>query len=339
MKKTLLTILQVAVTLGMLAWVLRSPEKRADMLNALGGAELGWLFFGFLSYGLLGGVASYRWQLLLRVQGITLGFFRVAALVMIGIFFNLFMPGGTGGDVVKVFYLLKETPGKTGQALLAVLIDRVIGLLGIFLLALVVLWGKYEWLQQTPATKTLTLSLLVIMGSSILGVLFSFLITGFGLASKLPERMPFRDKLIDLSIAYHQYAKAWKTSLLSLGLSLVVHLCSFFVFYAAARSLHVLIPLRDFFAVMPIINTLSALPISVGGTGVREGLFETLLPSLCGIPQSAAVLVSLTGYSIVVAWGIIGCVIYLFYRPSEHARLREIEKTVKKLEHDIADAE
>ena len=68
--------------------------------------------------------------------------------------------------------------------------------------------------------------------------------------------------------------------------------------------------------VMPIVNIISASPISLSGVGVREGLFETLLNTLYATPKSLAVLVSLTGFFLLVLWGLIGGVMYLFYHPS-----------------------
>jgi uncharacterized protein (TIRG00374 family) len=309
------------------------------MWNAIRGAEPLWLLAGFAAYGLVELLAAFRWQILLRVQGIRVSLSRVLGLVMIGIFFNQFMPGGTGGDVVKIFYLLKETPGKKAQALLAALIDRVIGLFGLILITGFIVWNRYHWLQRTEITRNLTWSLLAILAASLGGIAFSFAITGFGLVHKLPAKLPFRDKLLELAVAYNLYGRAWKGTLLAILFSLGVHLGSFCVFYAAARSLHSNVPIFDFAAVMPIIMTLASLPISVGGTGVREGLFQTLLSALCNVKEADAVVISLTGFAIVLAWAVVGGLIYLFYRPSEHAKLSAIQQEVAALEHKIASQE
>lgn len=366
MKKAVLTTIQILVTLGILVWIFHDPQKRHDMLQAVRHANPFWVIAGIAAYGLVEVIGATRWQILLRVQGINIPWYRLGSLLMIGIFFNQFMPGGTGGDVVKIFYLLKETPGKKGQALLAVLMDRLIGLIGlIFVSGVVIVWkwdwltqgkpvphfeflwlfsyGKMSlWLNQIPATTKLLYFLLVILGATIVGIVTSFAITGLGLAHKLPAHFPKRDIFVDLSIAYNQYARAWKASLSSILMSFGVHICSFLMFYSAAMSLGARvpkIPLFDFCAVMPIINTIASLPISVGGAGVREGLFQTLLNALFGVPKADAVVISLLGACMVLFWGLVGGVIYLFYRPSEHARLSVIERQVEQLEHEIAESE
>ena len=337
MKKTVLTVLQIVITLFALWVVFHDPVKRANTWHAILGADKGWILAAILAYGAVEILAALRWQILLRVQGIRISMWRVIRLLMIGILFNPVMPGGTGGDVVKIFFLLKETPDKKAPALLAVLMDRLIGLVGLILVTAVVIGARFEWLQQFDVTRGLTWTFLGILGAAALGIAFSFTVTGFNLVHKLPAKMPGRDKLIDLSIAYDQYAKAWRASLLSIFISLGVHIGSFLVFYYAALALHVQTALADFMAVIPIIVTLSALPISVGGAGVREKLFASLLGPLCGVPESTAIATSLLGFAVLAFWAIIGGFVYLTYRPSEHARLSEMQKDVKTLEHEIAE--
>ena len=152
MKKTILTIIQVLVTVGMLYWILHDPKKQAEIYysvhNLKTHQQLMWIIAGIVCYGVVEILAAVRWQVLLRVQGVRIGTWRLSALLMIGIFFNQFMPGGTGGDVVKIYYLLKETPGKRAQALLAALIDRIIGLLGLIIVAGTLIAWRWNWLTQ-----------------------------------------------------------------------------------------------------------------------------------------------------------------------------------------------
>ena len=54
---------------------------------------------------------------------------RTFAINMVGLFYNTFMPGSTGGDLVKAWYASKHTTHRT-WAVISVLIDRAIGLAG-----------------------------------------------------------------------------------------------------------------------------------------------------------------------------------------------------------------
>ena len=125
MKKTLLTILQLLVTGALLYWVFHDPKVREGMAIAIRDADYRWIVAAILMYVVVEIAAVVRWQILLKVQGINLSNGRIAALFFIGMFYNQFLPGGTGGDIVKTYLLWKETPTKKPGALLAVLFDRM----------------------------------------------------------------------------------------------------------------------------------------------------------------------------------------------------------------------
>lgn len=206
MKKILLTALQVAITIALLYFVFRDPAKRAQMATALKLANYWWIGLGILAYMMVELAAAIRWQVLLRVQGIRMSNMRVGGLFLIGMFYNQFMPGGTGGDIIKSYLLLKETPDKKAGALLAVLFDRLIGLMALIGITGVLISLRYNWLAQLPETRKLLYVLLLILGSSVLALVTSFIISGFNLLRILPHKFPGREKLIEISTAYHLYA-------------------------------------------------------------------------------------------------------------------------------------
>src|SRR5438045_9130346 len=105
LKKISVTILQVLVTVAVLWLVFHDPEKRRQMAHALATADYHWLVAATICYVLVESAAAARWHVLLQVQGIRLSIPRVSGLFLIGMFFNQFLPGGTGGDIVKSYYL------------------------------------------------------------------------------------------------------------------------------------------------------------------------------------------------------------------------------------------
>jgi uncharacterized protein (TIRG00374 family) len=339
MKKAALTALQITVTFVILWFVFRDPARRVEMWNAVRNAHVGWLFAGLGIYGLLELLAGIRWQILLRVQGIFIGWIRLLTLMMIGMFFNFFVPGGTGGDVVKVFYLLKETPGKGAQAFLSVVVDRLLGLVAVVLLAGVVVLLRWRWITATPETAQYVWLALAILGSAVFGLAVSLIVTGCGLVHKLPERLPGRAKLAEFALAYNLYGREWKVTTLAILLSALSHIGYFATFYCAARAFGgpgIQLPsFADLCAIMPIVNTIVSMPISLGGVGVREGLFQVFLSNLSGVGEGVAVVISSTGYLLTLVWGLVGGVLYLFYRPSEHSKLHAMQEEVADLEQEV----
>src|ERR1700745_3579177 len=102
-----------------------------------------------------------RWRRLINA-----GISPLLPLFLIVMFFNQFLPGGTGGDIIKSYLLLKETPGKKPGALLAVLFDRLIGLLALVVITAVLIFLRYDWLTQTSETRRYVWPVLVALGIS-----------------------------------------------------------------------------------------------------------------------------------------------------------------------------
>jgi len=342
MKKILVTVFQVAVTIALLYWVYHDPNRRAQMAEALRHARYSWVVIGILAYVIVEIAAAFRLHVLLKVQGIHLSFWRLSGLFLIGMFYNQFLPGGTGGDIIKSYYLLKETPDRKAGALLAVVFDRIIGLVALIAISGTLIGLRYDFLSQTPETRQLLWILLVVLGVSIVGLLTTFVITGFRLFHSLPLRFPGREKLIEVSAAYHLYARHWRATLVAFGSSIVAHLATFATFLSVAYSLRANVKIVDFFAVMPIERTISAMPISFAGIGWREKVLQIMLNGVCGVPEATAILVGSLSFLIILICCLPGAVVYFFYKPSgavAHVKLREMEKEIAVLEHGISETE
>jgi uncharacterized protein (TIRG00374 family) len=342
MKKILVTLFQLVVTIALLYWVYHDPNRRAQMAEALRHAHYSWVLVAILAYVVVEIAAAFRWHVLLKVQGIHLSFWRLSGLFLIGMFYNQFLPGGTGGDIIKSYYLLKETLDKKAGALLAVVFDRLIGLVALVAITGTLIGLRYDFLSQTTETRQLLWILLVVLGASIAGLLTTFVITGFKLFHLLPLRFPGREKLIEISAAYHLYARHWRATLVAFGASIVAHLATFATFLSVAYSLRANVKIVDFFAVMPIERTISAMPISFAGIGWREKVLQIMLNGVCGVPEATAILIGSLSFLVILICCVPGAIVYLFYKPSgivTHVRLREMQKEVATLEHEISETE
>jgi len=170
-------------------------------------------------------------------------------------------------------------------------------------------------------------------------LLGTFVISGFNLVHFLPEKFPGREKLIEVSAAYQLYARHWRATLVAFVSSLVAHLATFTTFLCAAYALRAGVMLVDFFAVMPIERTISALPISFAGVGLREKVLQIMLHGLCGVPESVAVLIGSLSFLILLVCCGPGGIVYFFYKPSgvaAHVKLREMKEEVATLEQEIS---
>src|ERR1700720_418190 len=358
MKKILINIIQLAATIALLIPRFHDHEQRAKMAKALQAADFRWVLAAIFAYVTVGIGSAIRWLGVLRVQCSRLKFFRLIGLFLIGMFYNQFLPGGTGGDIIKSYLLLKETADHKAGALLAVVFDRLIGLVALVTITVTLVTLRFDLLWRTPVTvesgftpHQLLVVLGLLLGFSITGLLISFIVSGFNLFHLLPHKFPGRDKLIEIAAAYHLYARHWLATFLAFGASLIAHLATFTTFLFVAYALHaedmrktppVPVPAVDFFAVMPIERTITAIPISLAGIGLRENLLQVMLNNLCGVTVEKAKLIGSLGFLVILICCAPGGIVYFFYRPSgeaRHVRMREMEQEVAALEHEISETE
>ena len=109
-----------------------------------------WLFLSFQAFSVL--CCAMRWFLLVRIQGISISFKKIVELTMIGNFFNTFMPGAVGGDIIKGWYVAGHEPQRKTIAVFTVLFDRVIGLAVIVFYSAAILLFLYAVAKRQPAT-------------------------------------------------------------------------------------------------------------------------------------------------------------------------------------------
>ena len=291
--------------------------------------SLPWFALAVALVGVVVVCAVLRWQWILRVQGLELTFWRACSISFIGMFFNAFMLGATGGDVMKAWYVAHETHHKKAEAVATVIVDRIIGLLVLFVIALVMMIIFWRRVFDDSHLRTFAVfTLLVVVGT------VGATVIGFwkGFADKLPglrrnlERLPKYDTFRRMVDAYRVYAThpavLARTALVTVG----VHVFSMLSIVCVGKGLGITqAKLVDYFLYLPIINSIAAVPISISGFGVREGMYVTMFDRV-GVPGAAALALSLLGYLAVLIWSVVGAGFYLTHRkdiPSADAIAQE----------------
>lgn len=315
MKKLIVSALQLIVSAALIWWIFSDAEKRQLMAVALREADLWWFVPGLVAAGAVFVLQTQRWVVLLAAVGVRLRWWRCAELLLIGAFFNLFLLGVTGGDLVKAVYAVREVTHARAAVFLSIVVDRVIGMFSLAIVAGVVVALTFQSLIQTPVAQGLLFAMGLIVAGVVGLVVVSAVVCAFQLERWLPQWLPARKVIVELADATATYAKAPRALAEAVGLSIAGHLSIFLSFFFAAQAFPAKVGLLATFSVMPIVNTISALPISLGGLGVREKLFEELLGGLYGVPQAEAILISMGGYLLFVAWSLLGGIAFAFYRP------------------------
>ena len=309
-------ILQLLLSLALLAWLVNRVGLNS-IVSELAGIDWPWYFLAFLlslSNILL---RSYRWYILLNALDDRPPFRQLIYLYFVGFFFNNFIPSGFGGDVVKVLSLRQEH-GRGAEALSSVIMDRLTGLIGSSLIALIALtWNNTRlWSSQITANISLPPVIVASIVTISLGVPLGFMLVRWAdpvglLASRLPSTRRLIDKagLQRLNETIHRYPlpallKALLTSI-PFTLSLVV------TQYCIARALSVDVPFYLFPLFVPIISIINLLPLSFNGLGMREGVYQFLFVPM-GVSSASAIAMSLAFYFLRVGIGLIGGLLYAF---------------------------
>jgi uncharacterized protein (TIRG00374 family) len=308
-------LLQLLVTGAGLWYVFHDQQKRAQIADALRHADRTWIIFGWLSYSVVEVIATVRWQMLLRIQGITLRWLRAFAIVMIGLFFNMFLPGLVAGDAVRLYFVFKCAPHQKTRATLSVAMDRILGMLSVLFLAGLSITVRFRWLSRSAATLHIVYLVLALLGVGCVLVLLLFGAVHFGLLRRLPKRMPFRSAIAESGKALQLYGAHLGVMSVAFAITVVAHIVYYLSFYCAAQSLHgtrsASLSVTDILSIMPLVNTVTALPISFGGVGVRETLFQELLGNLAHVPPAISAVTASLGFVIQASWGLLGAAVYL----------------------------
>ena len=306
-----LTLLQVAVTVGLLWWLFHDPQRRAVMGAALKLADWRWIVLAIAAAGVCEFFGILRWQLFLRMLHIEVPIRETSKLFFIGAFFNQFLPGTTGGDVVRVIFLMRDHPENKTEGFLSVAVDRLLAVLVLVIMGLLFAWARSDWFASSFAVghlmKWFAITLFV-MGAALVA---SFVLTSRHLVTLLPRKFPFRRQIIKLSKLWQLCLENRREALLGAIYTVPMLLAYFAAFCFAAKAFTDKVSFWDMTSIMPLVTAISSLPISLNGIGVREALFEELLAQLCGVSRGTGLLISIAGMTVYLLWGLVGGYFYL----------------------------
>ncbi len=237
-------------------------------------------------------VSTKRWSYFVKAEK---SFFELFQLYMVGTFFNLFLPGTVGGDVVKAYYLYKGTQ-KRGDSLVSVFMERYMGLLALLLIATVSIVVGYNYVKGTFVIKFFIIILLVFIGGTIFVSFFPYEI--------------FYKRLKDVRLNIRDFIFHRRIFLATLFLSLIVQALGNFVVYLLAESINMDLPMSIHFMFVPVISVISMIPVSFSGIGLREYLFLHFY-GLVNITKEKAVILSILWFVVMVVTGIVGMIFYI----------------------------
>ena len=285
-----------------------------------------------LSVVLMGGIillGVVRWRMVLRVQGLDLPFGRALEITLVAHFFNSFLLGATGGDLMKAYYAARETHHRKTEAVITVFIDRLVGLWAMVLFAGLMMIPNVPWLRQMDRVSSV--AALVILGM-LLGcsVILSLAFWG-GLSRRWSGARAFLRRLpkgawMERSLdSCRRFGQTPFFLLRTLAISMVLNALVVLQWWIVGRGLGLSIPFGLLMMVVPMVICIAALPVTPSGLGIRENLFVHLLHAVT--PASRALSVSLLAFAGSLIWSLVGGVVYLLLRERHHLGEKELTAT------------
>lgn len=298
-----LAAIKLIAGLLIIAFIFYRAGDLREVFASLAAVKVPELSLAVLCLAIAVGFNALRWRMILGEMGakISLGVTLVGTFE--GMFFNLFLPTGVGGDAVRAYRAYDSGLG-VADVVQSALIDRALGLWGLSLFLLI-------------ATSISVFADTYILGTSLIGVA-SVIVVG-GLAAALAGRAvrfefesKWVDRFRDLVINYGNVVLSGRFATGILPVLLVSNAATCLSAWFAFRSVGVNVPVVDASAIIELASLSALLPISIGGWGLREGVIVFMLEEV-SFSSVLATAASATVSFTVLAVGAAGLAIWLIY--------------------------
>ena len=260
---------------------------------------------------------SIRLKIILKHYGIEKSVAWLTIIQFRGNFVKNFIPGGFTGDIYKTYAIIKD--GDVSQnAISTVLMEKTFGISALLLLSLSSLFYGLYWLKE-PVFRQIQSPVLIASGSffaliMLIYFLFKTEILNFAFRKYNPL-MKFIDSLRQITGIFSDYHVLLQIVILSFLIQFV--LISWY--WAVATIIELKISFLIFLAIIPIVEILVTLPISIGGIGVRESVLIILLGPF-GVSLEEAISFSMLSFIIMTVIRVFSGSAFVFSYESKNAK-------------------
>ncbi len=316
MKKRTIAGLKVLVGLFLL-WLVLRRVRLGESFDLIRGAAPFWLAAAVCCTAAANLLSVARWRIMLAAAGAHVGFARLVLVNLVGMFFSTFLPGSVGGDVFKVLYI--ASPRDSAPLFSATVVSRVLGMVALSGTGLAVapladarLRGQPWWpLYLIMLAAALTCSIIPLLpGVDRLGI-------------RLLLRVKFPNRLVRLAASMLEPIAVWRsrpgTAAVSMILAFLFQAAGpFMTLYCCVLAMGAHAAPADVAAIAVVASVAFALPISLNGLGVAEGVYVVLL-GLLGVTPERALPIALLFRFVITAQALVGGLVYFVLKRSTMA--------------------
>lgn len=224
------------------------------------------------------GLLTARWQVFLKLLGIRLAPPRLFGYYLIGFFFNNFLPTNIGGDIARVYHAGKHD-NRMAESFAAIFMDRFVGFVSVFMLALVAILIFGDWL-----TNRMVWALMAAFAFAIAVVLWVLFDAGIRARIKTwigqIGFLQLNQRLSELYRIVYLFRNQGRALTLAVLISVIYQMSLVVVNLLAARAVGLEASFAALFFIIQITTLICLIPITINGLGIREGFYVTVLATL-----------------------------------------------------------
>lgn len=277
MRSIVLTVLRAGIGIGLLVYL--GTKKEINWSSLLGLARA-WPLTMVALAGLMVAfyLAAWRLVILMAPVGLRLALGPSLRLTMIGQFFSTFLPGGTSGDVMKIYYAAQGNEGRRMEVTTIMLLDRAVGMFAMLLFPLLLMPFFPRLVGSSAALRRILWFAAMIALAMLAGFLLclSARVRNSRLLLWIFRRMPlggYAERTFD---ALHGFGGHPAALLASTGISLLGHAVTAGIVLALAAATGGAVRSPEASLLVPIGFLANTIPLTPGGLGVGEAAFERL---------------------------------------------------------------
>jgi len=253
-------------------------------------------------------ITAVRWNTLLGTQKVKLGTTTLTLTVLIGFFFNNFLPTSIGGDVFRTYDAAKKAniPIETSASI--IIVERFSGIISASTYAIIALFLGFTAIGN----RSFIIPVIIFF---IICIIIAFFILNPSMLrlNKLINRIKFlkkvKEKLANIYFTFLSFKKFKWVLVRVLIYSFLLQFAVILNYFLAAKSLGINLNLTAFIFIVPVVTIIAMVPISIGGIGIRENTLVFIMTAI-GVGSEQAALCALLIFLMLIFIGIIGGIIY-----------------------------
>ncbi|MDR1141400.1 MAG: flippase-like domain-containing protein [Planctomycetaceae bacterium] len=273
-KKTFVFCFKLTLIFGIFGFLFWNASKATDA-NGKNVFELLWeqpknwelLVTAFFAQLFAVTVTILRWRCLVRTLGLVLSVKDAFRLGFLGLMLNLAPMGIVGGDLVKGYLIAKKNPDYMSQAIASVIVDRIIGLLVMFLCGTIFVLATGFAFRQEILARTFSQLVFILtgIGGACVGIVFLPFFSK-GHLERLLAKIPFCGDLLEkLTRSFLLYRNHKICLLKTFAITFLVHIPFGISLYLIAKGLFGSVPnLIDHIMLYNVVNLTAMIPLAAG---------------------------------------------------------------------------